>query len=44
MEDRDDEVKINVDKFSDSYARDVNTDELMEVSILLNLNEAHHQY
>lgn len=33
MEDRDHEVTINVDRFSDSYARDVNTDELMQVSI-----------
>ncbi|KAJ5746060.1 Nucleic acid-binding OB-fold [Penicillium odoratum] len=35
MEDRDDEIKINVDRFSDSYARDTNVDELRE--ILMNM-------
>ena len=31
MEDREDEIEINVDRFSDSYARDTNVDELKDV-------------
>ncbi|KAJ5279436.1 Nucleic acid-binding OB-fold [Penicillium angulare] len=31
MEDRNDEIEINVDQFSDSYARDTNVDELKEI-------------
>lgn len=31
VEDRDDEIKLNVDRFSDSYARDTNVDELKKV-------------
>ena len=31
MEDREDEIQINVDRFSDSYARNTNVDELTEV-------------
>ncbi|KAJ5636168.1 Nucleic acid-binding OB-fold [Penicillium longicatenatum] len=31
MEDRDNEIKMNVDRFSDSYARDTNVDELKEI-------------
>ncbi|KAJ5107043.1 Nucleic acid-binding OB-fold [Penicillium angulare] len=31
MEDREDEVEINVDRFADSYARDTNVDELREI-------------
>jgi len=31
MEDRDEEIKLNVDPFNDSYARDTNLDELKEV-------------
>jgi DNA ligase-4 len=33
MEDRDEEITINVDPFSDSYARDTNVDELKEVRV-----------
>lgn len=31
MEDRDEEIAIHVDQYSDSYARDTNPDELKEV-------------
>ncbi|KAJ5713296.1 Nucleic acid-binding OB-fold [Penicillium malachiteum] len=31
MEDRDDEIQINVDRFSDSYARNTNLDELTDI-------------
>ena len=33
MEDRDEEININIDPFNDSYARDTNVDELKEVSL-----------
>lgn len=33
MEDRDEEININIDPFNDSYARDTNVDELKEVRI-----------
>jgi hypothetical protein len=33
MEDRDDEININADRFGDSYARDTSIEELKEVSI-----------
>jgi DNA ligase-4 len=31
MEDREEEITANVDKFSDSYARDTTADELKDV-------------
>lgn len=31
MEDRDEEIAINVDQYTDSYARDTDVDELKEV-------------
>lgn len=33
MEDRDEEINVNVDPFNDSYARDTNVDELKEVRV-----------
>lgn len=33
MEDRDEEISINTDRFGDSFARDTNVEELREVCI-----------
>lgn len=35
MEDRDEEININTDRFGDSFARDTNIEELKEVSLYL---------
>lgn len=43
MEDRDDEIKVNVDRFSDSYARDTNVDELKEVP-LTHASQSYRKY
>ncbi|KAJ5629652.1 Nucleic acid-binding OB-fold, partial [Penicillium herquei] len=41
MEDREDEIQINVDPFSDSYARNTNLDELTEILKHMAENEKH---
>lgn len=33
MEDRDEEIIVNVDRFTDSYTRDTNVDELKDVRL-----------
>lgn len=40
MEGREDDIKANVDQFSDSYARDTNVDELKEVPFYPRLPES----
>lgn len=35
MEDQDEDIKLNVDQFMDSYARDTTVDELKEVCLFI---------